>query len=161
MAVTQASRSTARDCHTDSARPTASWVLPDGPAQSGALAAGRPRPAVPRRAVRPKTAAEKESCAAGPAAEAFITGAAAAGHTRLGPELAGLNTLRAAHGEQAFAGALDRAVASGRWRAADVRSILAAGAGIADPRPAGDVLALDLPAVPVRPLADYAIGALP
>ena len=40
MAVTQASRSTARDCHTDSARPTASWVLPDGPAQSGALAAG-------------------------------------------------------------------------------------------------------------------------
>ena len=117
---------------------------------------GGPRPA-PRRAVRPKTAAEKEFCALGPVAEAFITGAAAAGHTRLGPEL---NTLRAAHGEQAFADALDRAVAFCRWRAADVRSILAAGAGIADPRPAGDVLALDLPAVPVRPLADYAIGAL-
>ena len=66
-----------------------------------------------------------------------------------------------AHGEQAFADALDRAVAFCRWRAADVRSILAAGAGIADPRPAGDVLALDLPAVPVRPLAGYAIGALP
>ena len=122
---------------------------------------GGPRPATPRRAVRPKTAAEKEFCALGPVAEAFITGAAAAGHTRLGPELAELNTLRAAHGEQAFADALDRAVAFCRWRAADVRSILAAGAGIADPRPAGDVLALDLPAVPVRPLADYAIGALP
>jgi transposase len=121
---------------------------------------GGPRPAAPRRAVRPKTAAEKQFCALGPVAEAFITGAAAAGHTRLGPELADLNTLRAAHGEQAFLGALDRAVAFGRWRAADVRSILAAGAGIADPRPAGDVLALDLPAVPVRPLADYAIGAL-
>jgi hypothetical protein len=121
---------------------------------------GGPRPAAPRRAVRPKTAAEKEFCALGPVAGAFITGAAAAGHTRLGPELAELNTLRAAHGEQAFADALDRAVAFCRWRAADVRSILAAGAGIADPRPAGDVLALDFPAVPVRPLADYAIGAL-
>ena len=57
---------------------------------------GGPRPDTPRRAVRPKTAAEKEFCALGPVAEAFITGAAAAGHTRLGPELAELNTLRAA-----------------------------------------------------------------
>ncbi len=45
---------------------------------------GGPRPA-PRRAVRPKTAAEKAFCALGPVAEAFITGAAAAGNTRLGP----------------------------------------------------------------------------
>ena len=120
---------------------------------------GGPRPA-PRRAVRPKTAAEKAFCALGPVAEAFITGAAAAGHTRLGPELAELNTLRAAHGDDAFAAALDRAVAFCRWRAADVRSILAAGNGTADPRPAGDVLILDLPVVPVRPLADYAIREL-
>jgi transposase len=120
---------------------------------------GGPRPA-PRRAVRPKTAAEKEFCALGPTAEAFITGAAAAGHTRLGPELAELNTLRAAHGDDAFAAALDRAVAFGRWRAADVRSILAAGPGTASPRPAGDALVLELPVVPVRPLADYAIGGL-
>ena len=97
---------------------------------------GGPRPA-PRRAVRPKTAAEKEFCALGAVAEAFITGAAAAGHTRLGPELAELNTLRAAHGDDAFLAALDRAVAFCRWRAADVRSILAAGPGTADPRPAG------------------------
>ena len=87
---------------------------------------GGPRPA-PRRAVRPKTAAEKQFCALGPVAEAFITGAAAARCTRLGSDLAELNTLRAAHGEQAFLAALDRAVAFGRWRAADVRSILAAG----------------------------------
>ena len=120
---------------------------------------GGPRPA-PRRAVRPKTAAEKEFCALGPVAEAFITGAAAAGRTRLGTELAELNTLRAAHGEQAFLAALDRAVAFSRWRAADVRSILAAGAGAPQPAAAGDALALDLPAVPVRPLADYAIGSL-
>jgi transposase len=120
---------------------------------------GGPRP-VPRRAVRPKTVAEKEFCALGPVAEAFITGAAAAGHTRLGPELAELNTLRAAHGEGEFLAALDRAVAFSRWRAADVRSILAAGAGLPLPRAAGDPLGVELPAVPVRPLADYALGNL-
>jgi transposase len=120
---------------------------------------GGPRPA-PRRAVRPKTAAEKAFCSLGAVAEAFITGAAAAGCTRLGPELAELNTLRAAHGQEAFAAALDRAVAFGRWRAADVRSILAAGAGTADPRPAGDALILELPVVPVRPLSHYALGGL-
>jgi Mu transposase, C-terminal domain len=120
---------------------------------------GGPRPA-PRRAVRPRTAAEKAFCALGPVAEAFITGAAAAGHTRLGPELAELNTLRAAHGEQEFGAALNRAVAFGRWRAADVRSILAAGPGTPAPRAAGDALVLELPVVPVRPLSDYAIGGL-
>jgi transposase len=120
---------------------------------------GGPRPA-PRRAVRPKTAAEKAFCALGPVAEAFITGAAAAGNTRLGPELAELNTLRAAHGDDAFGAALGRAVAFSRWRAADVRSILAAGPGIADPRTAGDALVLELPVVPVRPLSAYAIGGL-
>ena len=72
-----------------------------------------------------------------------------------------LNTLRAAHGNGEFLAALDRAVAFCRWRPADIRSILAAGAGVPEPRvPAGDALNLDLPAVPVRPLADYAIGAL-
>ena len=120
---------------------------------------GGPRPA-PRRAVRPKTAAEKAFCALGPVAEAFLTGAAASGSTRLASDLAELNTLRAAHGDDEFAAALDRAVAFGRWRPADVRSILAAGPGTADPRPAGDALILDLPVVPVRPLADYAIGGL-
>jgi transposase len=121
---------------------------------------GGPRPDTPRRAVRPGTAAEKEFCSLGPVAEAFLTGAAASGSTRLGTDLAELNTLRAAHGEEAFAAALDRAVAFSRWRPGDVRSILAAGNGTADPRPAGDALVLDLPVVPVRPLADYAIGAL-
>jgi hypothetical protein len=120
---------------------------------------GGPRPA-PRRAVRPKTIAEKQFCALGPVAQAFITGAAASGNTRLGPELAELNTLAAAHGEQAFGDALARAVAFGRWRASDVRSILAAGAGISDPRPAGDALVLEFPTVPVRPLSDYAVRDL-
>jgi hypothetical protein len=117
---------------------------------------GGPRPA-PRRAVRPKTQAERDFCALGPVAEAFITGAAAAGATRLPAELAELNTLRAAHGQELFLDALSRAVAFGRWRAADIRSILAAGAGTAQPTRPGDALVLELPVVPVRSLADYAI----
>jgi transposase len=122
---------------------------------------GGPRPDTPQRAVRPKTAVEKEFCSLGPVAEAFITGAAASGSTRLGTDLAELNTLRAAHGDEQFLAALDRAVAFCRWRPADIRSILAAGAGVPEPRvPAGDALIVDLPAVPVRPLDDYAIGAL-
>jgi hypothetical protein len=117
---------------------------------------GGPRPA-PQRAVRPKTLAEKAFCALGPTAEAFITGAAAAGNTRLGPELAELNTLAAAHGQQPFLDALARAAAFGRWRAADVRSILAAGTGTPQPTTAGDALVLELPRVPTRSLSDYAL----
>jgi hypothetical protein len=120
---------------------------------------GGPRPA-PRRAVRPKTVAEKQFCALGSVAEAFITGAAAAGNTRLGSELAELSGLQAAHGTEALLAALERAVAFGRWRAADVRSILAAGAGVAQPREAGDALVIELPVVGTRPLSDYAIGGL-
>jgi Integrase core domain len=120
---------------------------------------GGPRPTTPRRAVRPKTEQEKAFCALGQTAEAFITGAAAAGNTRLGPEVAELNTLAAAHGERMFLDALARAVAFGRWRAADVRSILAAGTGTPQPTIAGDALVLELPVVPTRPLSDYAIGA--
>ena len=118
---------------------------------------GGPRPA-PRRAVRPRTAAEQAFCALGPTAEAFLSGAAAAGNTRLGPELAELNTLHAAHGDQAFLDALARAIAFGRWRAADVRSILAAGTGTPQPTQAGNALVLTLPTVPTRPLTDYTIG---
>ena len=118
---------------------------------------GGPRPA-PRRAVRPKTAAEKEFVALGPVAEQFIAGSAASGNTRLASDLGELAALRAAHGDEALTAALERAVAFRRWRAGDVRSILAAGAGILQPRPAGDALVITLPLVPVRPLSDYRIA---
>jgi hypothetical protein len=118
---------------------------------------GGPRPA-PRRAVRPKTVAEKAFCDLGPVAEAFIKGAAAAGATKLAGDLEELAGLRAAHGPEALVAALERAVAFSRWRASDVRSILAAGAGTPQPTSAGEALVLDLPVVPVRPLSDYAIG---
>jgi transposase len=117
---------------------------------------GGPRPA-PRRAVRPKTAAEKAFAALGPVADQFIAGSAASGNTRLAADLDELAALRAAHGDQALTAALERAVAFRRWRATDVRSILAAGTGTPQPRPAGDALVIALPKVPVRPLSAYKI----
>ena len=118
---------------------------------------GGPRPA-PRRAVRAKTAAEKAFVALGPAAEAFLTGSAASGNTKLAGDLGELAALRAAHGDQALVAALERAAAFRRWRAGDVRSILAAGAGTPQPRPAGEALVIELPRVTVRPLSAYRIG---
>lgn len=120
---------------------------------------GGARPA-PRRAVRPRTVSEKAFCALGPVAEAFITGAAAAGHTRLGPELVELSALEAAHGRDALLGALDRAIAFKRWRAQDVRSILTAEAGLPQPRHPGEALDVDLPDVPARSLSAYSLATI-
>jgi len=116
-----------------------------------------PRPA-PNRGPRPKTTIEQQFCALGDDAEAFLIGAAAIGNTRLGSELEVLLGLGAAHGTDALVAALRRAVAFRRFRAADVRSILAAGAGTPQPRPAGDALILDLPVAPTRSLDDYKIA---
>ena len=54
--------------------------------------------------------------------------------------------------------AVERAVEFGRFRALDVRSILAAGTGVTRPRAPGDALIVALPAVATRSLDDYAIG---
>ena len=117
---------------------------------------GGPRPA-PRRAVRPKTAAEKAFLGLGPAAGVFLAGSAASGNTKLAADLEELAALRAAHGDPVLTAALERAAAFRRWRASDVRSILAAGAGTPQPRAAGDALVIELPKVPVRPLSAYKI----
>jgi transposase len=116
-----------------------------------------PRPA-PSRGPRPKTQAEKQFCTLGPEAEQFLIGAAAIGNTRLKSELNILLGLGAAHGEKALVDALRRAVAFRRFRAADVRSILAAGTGTPQPRVAGDALVLDLPTAETRSLDAYRIG---
>lgn len=116
-----------------------------------------PRPS-PRRAVRPKTAAEIAFCALGPVAEAFIKAVAAAGMTSLPGDLDDLAGLEAAHGREPLIAALERAVAFGRFRAHDVRSILEAGAGVARPRGPGEALIVALPVVATRPLSAYAIG---
>lgn len=74
---------------------------------------GGPRPA-PRRAARPRIETEKAFLALGPVAETFLTGSAASGNTRLSADLAELAALRAAHGEQAVAGAVAPGADAGR-----------------------------------------------
>ena len=118
---------------------------------------GGPRPDKPRRAARPRTQAEKAFLGLGPVAEAFLTGAAAAGVTKLAAEITEILTLGAAHGTEPLLVALERAVAFGRWRAADVRSILATNGQAPQPRPAGQALVLTLPTVPTRSLDAYRI----
>jgi len=120
---------------------------------------GSVRPDRPNRAPRAKTEPEKAFLALGPAAEAFLKGAAAAGVARAA-ELAELAGLEAAHGRDVLVAALERATAFGRWRAADVRSILAAGTGAPQPTGPGEALVIPLPIVPTRPLSDYAVEEL-
>jgi hypothetical protein len=96
----------------------------------------------------------------GPAAEAFVRDAAAAGTTKLGSELALIVALQAAWGRDALIAALERAVAFRRFKAADVRSILEAGAGGPDIVDEGDPFTLGLPAAPTRSLDAYRLEEL-
>jgi hypothetical protein len=112
----------------------------------------------PARAVRARTPAEIAFLELSPVAEAFLRAAAAAGATKLPTELALIAGLERAHGREALVAALERALAHRRFRAADIRAILAAGPGVSRPRAAGVDLVTELPAVPVRPLAAYAVG---
>ena len=118
---------------------------------------GGPRPS-PQRSVRPKSDAEKTFCSLGPVANAFIKGAAARGMTGLARDLEELSTLEAIHGREPVIAALERAVAFGRFRSADVVSILDSGVGVPRPTRPGEALIVELPMVPVRPLSDYAMG---
>jgi transposase len=111
----------------------------------------------PARAVRPRTAAEVAFLGLGPVAEAFLRAAAAAGTTKLATELGAIVDLARSHGREPLVAALERALAHRRFRAADVRAILDAGIGVSRPTRPGIDLAADLPAVPVRPLAAYAL----
>jgi transposase len=132
------------------------------PGESSVLDAhyGRSRPNTPARKVTPRTAAEQVFCALGPVAEQWLRSAAASGNTRLGPELAELAALQAAHGRDALVAALARAVTFGRWRASGVRSILAAGAGVPEPTEPGAALVIELPATASRSLQDYRLDNL-
>jgi len=121
---------------------------------------GRPRSNTPARKVTPRTIAELAFCALGPVAEQWLRLAAASGNTRLGPELEELAGLHAAHGGQALIAALERAIQFGRWRADGVRSILAAGTGVAQPTAPGQALVIALPTTASRPLSAYRLGDL-
>lgn len=111
----------------------------------------------PVRAIRPRTPAEIAFIGLGPVAAAFLRAAAASGTSRLAGELGLIADLERAHGREPLLAALERALAFGRFRAADIRSILAAGAGVPHHREPGERLAVLLPLVPVRPLAAYAL----
>ncbi len=112
----------------------------------------------PVRAVRPRSASERAFLALGPAAERFLRAAAAAGTARLAAELAEVAALEAAFGRERLVAAIERAAAYRRFRAADVRSILAAGEGVmVGVAPGTPLEQLALPVVPTRPLAAYAI----
>ena len=81
--------------------------------------------------------------------------------TGLARDIAELSELEAIHGRAPVIAALERAVAFGRFRAADVVSILASGRGVPRPTRPGEALIVSLPVVPVRSLSDYAIGSRP
>lgn len=129
-----------------------------GPGEMSILDEHYGRPAQrPVRAVRPRTPAEIAFLALGPAAEAFLRAAAAAGVTKLSGELGMIADLERAHGRPALVAALERALAFRRFRAADIRSILAQGSGLQATTPIGGPLPVELPAVSVRSLDAYAI----
>lgn len=110
---------------------------------------------VPTRAVRPRTTTEQQFLALGEDAVAFLRAAAAAGTPRLAAHLTAITALRAAHGPDALATALRRAVQFRRFTAEDVRSILAAGPGAPSPTRPGPALQVPAPAVPTRGLDAY------
>jgi hypothetical protein len=120
---------------------------------------GGPR-RVPARAVRPRSGTERAFLAFGPPAESFLRAAAAAGPTRLASELAAIVELEAAWGRQVVVAALERATSFRRFKAADVRAILDAGAGVPAVAEAGEALVVDLPAAPVRSLEAYRVEEL-
>ena len=123
----------------------------------GSLALELRRPA---RAVRPRTATEIAFLSLGSSAEAFLRAAAAAGTLRLESELRQIVALEAAWGQVALMRALERALRFRRFKARDLRAILAAGSGVPTPTTSGCQLGLDLPPVPERPLSAYALTSI-
>ncbi len=117
------------------------------------------RAALPVRAIRPRTPAEIAFLGLGSVASAFLRAAAAAGTPRLAGEIADIVALEPAYGRDALVSGLERALAYRRFRAADLRSILAAGPGVPRHHEPGAPLAIEVPVVPIRTLAAYAAEA--
>lgn len=111
----------------------------------------------PRRAVRPRSAAERAFLWFGEVAEAFLRAAAAAGTPRLEAELAEIASLHPGWPKEDIVRALSRALAFRRFGADDVRAILEAGVGIPGVVAPGEIIAGRFPIVPSRPLEAYAL----
>jgi transposase len=114
----------------------------------------------PLRPIRVKTGTERAFIALGPVAEAFLRAAAAAGTSRLAAELADIVTLELSWGRAQLLDALERALRFRRFKAIDVRDILAAGPQAPNPVAAGKTLKLALPEAPVRSLNAYSLEAI-
>jgi transposase len=133
-----------------------------GPGEASILDEHYPTPRrAPSRGPRPRSDVERTFLALGEPAEAFIRAGAAAGMTMLPKEIAEIVTdLIPAHDAADIARALRRATRFGRFRAVDVRSILAIGVAAPEPATAGDNVIVDLPAAEVRSFDAYRIGDL-
>jgi hypothetical protein len=115
----------------------------------------------PSRAPRARTDTERAFLELGKPAAAFIAAGAAAGETMLPKDITEIVTdLLPAHGADAVARALARATRFGRFRAADIRSILAIGVATFEPAEPGERVVVDLPAAEVRSLAAYRVEEL-
>lgn len=133
-----------------------------GPGESSILDEHYPTPRKPpSRGPRARSQVEHTFLALGEHADAFIRAGAAAGMTMLPKEIEIIvNELLPAHGDEAVTRALERAVRFSRFRADDVRSILAVGPAAPEPVDAGDQVVVDLPAVEQRGLDAYRIEGL-
>ncbi|MFT3852848.1 MAG: IS21 family transposase [Ilumatobacteraceae bacterium] len=133
-----------------------------GPGEASILDEHYPTPRrAPSRAARPRSDTERAFLALGEPAEAFLRAGAAAGHTMLPKEIAVIvDELLPFHDTADLTRALTRATRFGRFRAADVRSILAIGPAAPEPAAAGDHVVVELPTVEVRGLDAYRIEGL-
>jgi len=115
----------------------------------------------PSRGPRARTDVERAFLALGEPAEAFIRQGAAAGSTMLPKEIIEIvDDLLPAHGADAVARAVARAARFGRFKAADVRSILAIGTALPEPAAGGNRVVVELPAASVRSFDAYAMENL-
>ena len=113
------------------------------------------------RGPRARSDAEREFLALGEPAEAFIRQGAAAGVATMSKEIIEIVAdLLPAHGPDAVTKAITRAARFGRFRAGDVRSILAIGPAAQEPADAGDRVVISLPSSEVRSLDAYRIENL-
>jgi len=115
----------------------------------------------PSRGPRARSDVEHAFLALGESAENFIRDGAAAGVTTLAKEIIEIVTdLIPAYGTQAVTKAVARARRFGRFRAGDVRSILAIGLAAQEPSDPGNNIVVPLPASEIRSFDAYRIENL-
>lgn len=132
------------------------------PGEASVLDEHYPTPRKPvSRNPQARTDTERQFLALGDHAEQFIRDGAAAGNATLGRDISEIVTeLIPAPGQDAVVKALSRAVRFGRYRATDIRSILAIGPAPQEPAAPGANVVVELPTVEVRSFDAYRIENL-